>query len=249
MSMIKKGMQRRTTIDRAILLAAGLGTRLKPLTLKAPKPMLPLDGEPLIDHQIYYLKSHGIVDIVINLHHLGYLIRKHVGDGSCFGVSIRYSEEPSILGTGGGIRKAASLFGEGPFIVLNSDALIDADLTRLMTDHVVSDAAATMVVKKLLGDDDFTPIDVTADGFISSFGRGEYIYTGLQIVGERMLNILPPSGTKSCLIEDGYKRMLKKGERIRSFIYDGYWNDLGTMDRYEQAKRDIEDGKFRPIRR
>ena len=95
-----------TAIDQAMLLAAGLGTRLRPLTLTTPKPLLPLDGCTLIDHQLRYLASAGIGRVAINLHHLGEKIRAHAGDGSRYGLSIHYSEEPEILGTGGGVKRA-----------------------------------------------------------------------------------------------------------------------------------------------
>lgn len=233
------------SIDTAMLLAAGLGTRLRPLTLTTPKPLLPLNGAPLIDHQLRYLKQAGIRRAVINLHHLGEKIRAHVGDGNRFGLSVLYSEEPEILGTGGGIKKAGEILGREPFLALNADALINADLSSVIRYHLEHRAAATMVVQALPPGGDYTPVDVDESGFVRGFGTGRYYYTGLQILGEEMLSNLPPSGEDACLIADGYRKLLAGGLAIIAFVHEGYVNDLGTLERYEQSKRDIAAGKFR----
>lgn len=236
-----------TSIDTTMLLAAGLGTRLRPLTLSTPKPLLPLDGTLLIDHQLGYLRAAGVRRAVINLHHLGAKIRDHVGDGSRFGIEVRYSEEPEILGTGGGIKKAEAFLGEGSFLALNADALIDADIAAVVRRHEETKAAATMVVRPLGHGDGYTPVDIGPDSFVRGFGTGRHFYTGLQILGREMLDILPPAGQNACLIQDGYEALLAKGERVSSFVHEGYFNDLGTPERYEQAKRDIAAGRFRTI--
>lgn len=223
-------------ITKAMLLAAGLGTRLRPLTLATPKPLLPLNDELVIDHQLKYLASHGIAKVVINLHHLGDMIREHVGDGSSHGLAVSYSEEPNILGTGGGIKMAQPFFGNEPFVVLNADALIDADIGECAAHHMKSSAAATMVVKRIAAGDSYTPIEMKR-GLVASFGRGDFFYTGLQVIGREMLDALPPAGTPACLIEDGYKKLLEKDRKIAAFVHRGYFNDLGTPVRYEQARR------------
>ncbi|MFH0799471.1 MAG: nucleotidyltransferase family protein [Pseudomonadota bacterium] len=234
-------------ITRAILLSAGLGTRLRPLTLTTPKPLLPLDGALLIDHQLRYLAKAGFCEVAINLHHLGEKIREHVEDGARFGVKVRYSEEPEILGTGGGIKKAAASFGSDHFVVLNADALMDADIRQVAKRHFDAKAAATMVVKELSGTDSYNPVSVDQGGMIDGFGKGRHFYTGLQILGPEMLAALPPAGEEACLVNDGYKKLMKDGQRIAAFVYRGYFNDLGTPERYEQAKRDAASGTFRVL--
>lgn len=231
-------------ITKAMLLSAGFGTRLKPLTLTTPKPLLKLDGAVLIDHQLKFLANFGIREVVINLHHLGEKIRGHVGEGSHLGVSVFYSYEPQILGTGGGIKKAQHFFDEKPFVVLNSDTLIAIDLSQVVSHHFESGAAATMVVKELVHDE-HNPVLVDAGGLVKGFGRGGHFYTGLQIIGPEMLSILPPDGVPACLIEDGYKKLLKEGRRVAAFLHDGYFNDLGTPERYNQARQDVALGKFK----
>src|SRR5579883_2046619 len=110
---------------RAIILAAGLGTRLRPLTNNLPKPLLPIAGAPLIVWNLLLLRRHGVTEVIVNLHHLGHLIEQELGDGSRFGMTLAYSHEPVILGTGGGIKQAEPFFKGEPFLVLNGDTLLE----------------------------------------------------------------------------------------------------------------------------
>lgn len=233
------------TINTAIILSAGFGTRLRPLTLTVPKPLIDLGPMLLIDHQINYLASFGITKIVINLHYLGEKISAHCGDGSRYGVQIAYSNEAQILGTGGGIKNADHLLGSAPFIALNSDALIATDIDALIDRHLSSETLATLSLKKLGPDDKFTPVGINPNGSINSFGRGDYLFTGLQVIDPKLLVSLPPKGIKSCIVRDGYIPMIERGESIASYIYDGYSNDLGTNERYRQALIDISAGRFK----
>lgn len=231
-------------IAKAMLLAAGFGTRLKPLTLETPKPLLPLNGMLLIDHQLKFLAANGIREVVINTHHLGEKIQKHVGQGIDFGIKVHYSEEAEILGTGGGVKKACKIFGNDMFIVKNCDSLIDIDLHRLISNHIESGAAATMAVMELGDKDKYNPVNVDKKGFITGFGEGKHFYAGVQIFGTEMMNVLPPEGKMACLINDGYMQLIKKGLRVGAYIHHGYFNDIGTFARYEKAKKDVADGHF-----
>ncbi|MFA4974486.1 MAG: nucleotidyltransferase family protein [bacterium] len=232
-------------IESAMLLAAGLGKRLQPLTLTTPKPLLPLDGELLIDHQLRYLRAAGIKRVAINLYHLGQLIRDHAGSGAEYGLEIFYSEEATLLGTGGGIKNAARFFGRSPFVALNADALIMADIKNLVRRHTESGAEATIAVKKLSSEDDYTPISISEDGAVRAFGEGDHFFTGLSILGPEIFDALPAAGQEACLIKDGFKQLMARKGKLNSMAYEGYFNDLGTPERYEQAKRDIAEGKFK----
>lgn len=119
---------------KAVILAAGKGTRMQPLTSGLPKPMLPIAGRPALEYTIGWLKLHGIRDIVINLYHCPEAVIQHFGDGSSFGVSIKYSVEDRILGTAGGTKRLANLF-HGPFVVIYGDVLTDLDLSELVQFH------------------------------------------------------------------------------------------------------------------
>jgi NDP-sugar pyrophosphorylase family protein len=236
------------TIAKAMLLAAGLGTRLRPLTLTTPKPLLPLDGALLIDHQLRYLRRAGIAEVMINLYHLGDQIRLHVGDGQAYGLRVHYSEEPDILGTGGGIKQAETFFGGDAFVALNADALIDADVAALVRRHLETGAAATMTLKEIRRGESYNPVAIDGDNFVTGFGTGTHFYTGLQVLGPEMLAALPPAGEVSCLVMDGYEKLLRGGKRVAAFIHRGYFNDLGTPERYDAAKGDVADGTFTLLR-
>lgn len=231
-------------IDEAVLLAAGLGTRLRPLTEKTPKPLLPLNGKTIIDHQLEYLAKAGMRRVAINIHHLGGMIKDRVGDGARYGLDVVYSEEPEILGTGGGLKQASRLLQGRPIVVLNCDALICADIGELTRFHIAGKSEVTMVLKKIDAVGNFTPVHIDSTGKVCAFGSGDHVFTGLQIVGNRFIEALPPVGTPACLVKDGYRRFLKDGIPISSFIYEGPWNDIGTPERLEQARRDYRSGGF-----
>ena len=133
---------------KAMILAAGLGNRLRPLTNTIPKPLLPIAGTPLIVWNLLLLKRHGFRDVVINLHHLGPMIEQAVGDGSRYGLRIIYSREPAILGTGGGLKRAEPHFSGESVLVLNGDTLVELDLGALCAFHQQRDAVATLVLRK-----------------------------------------------------------------------------------------------------
>jgi NDP-sugar pyrophosphorylase family protein len=130
-----------------MVLAAGRGTRLAPLTDSTPKPLVPVAGRPLLEHILAFLRAGGIEDVVVNLHHLGHLIERHLGDGARFGLRIRYSWEDPILDTGGGIKRAEPLLAGEPFVVVNGDSLIELPLHDLIAYHLERGGLATMVVR------------------------------------------------------------------------------------------------------
>ena len=138
----------RRTLMKAMILAAGLGTRLKPLTNTIPKPLLPIAGTPLIVWNLLLLKRHGFRDVVINLHYLGGMIEQALGNGSRYGLRIIYSHEPVILGTGGGLKQAEPYFCGESVLVLNGDTLVDLDLGALCEFHQQREAIATLVLRK-----------------------------------------------------------------------------------------------------
>ena len=134
-------------IRRAMVLAAGFGTRLAPLTHTTPKPLVPVADKPFLDHLLALLHAGGIREVVINLHHLGHLIEQHVGDGSRFGLSVRYSREAAILDTGGGIKQAEPLLRGEPFVVANGDSLLELPLAELVDFHRARGGIATMALR------------------------------------------------------------------------------------------------------
>jgi NDP-sugar pyrophosphorylase family protein len=214
---------------RAMILAAGFGTRLRPLTDKTPKPLLPVKGRPMIDYSLAHVKKAGIKEVIINLHYLGDQIKKYVGSGRRYGLKIRYTSEPKILGTGGGIKNAERFLKSGPFVVINSDTLIDIDLKKVISHHIKKGGAATMVVRRLKKGENYSKLDIAKNGVLKGFGKGQYMFTGVQILEPVIFKYLKKP---SCLIESGYKKLLQAGLPVHAFIHKGYWNDIGTLQRY-----------------
>ena len=130
-------------IRRAMVLAAGFGKRLAPITHTTPKPLVPVAGRPLLDRLLEFLRAGGIEEVVINLHHLGHRIEEHVGDGRRFGLRVRYSPEDPILDTGGGIKNAETLLAGEPFVVVNGDSLLEIRLRDLIEWHRTRSASSS----------------------------------------------------------------------------------------------------------
>ena len=234
---------------KAMILAAGLGTRLRPLTDVTPKPLLPVAGTPMIVWNLLLLKRHAIREVVINLHHLGAMIPQALGDGTAFGMKIIYSHEPIILGTGGGIKQAEPYFNGEPVLILNGDTLFELDLGELMAFHREQRAAATLVVRQDHEAARWGLVEVTERAEvvrITGRGRSEpaptagRMFAGIHILHPRLLGSLPV-GKESSII-DAYVQGIQEGERIMGYDFDGFWSDVGTPERYAQVERDAAAG-------
>ena len=235
---------------RAFILAAGLGTRLRPLTAQIPKPLVDVAGEPLIVRAVRQLADAGIAEIGINLFHLGEQIPARLGDGSQFGVKLTFFDErPEVLGTGGGLKNAEPfLRGDGEsFLLVNSDVWHDFDLNALLLAHKMADKAplATMAVhrmgrrpelhnvgcvpdlgpqRKSLRDGRIVHIADEPKDVESTFLA---IYTGLAVYSTRLLDYLP-AGKVSGLVTHGLLPGMAAGETVRFFEPHGHWFDCGT---------------------
>ncbi len=236
---------------KAMILAAGFGTRLRPLTNSIPKPLLPVAGTPLIVWNLLLLKRHGFRDVLINLHHLGPLIEQALGDGSRFGLRIEYSREPVILGTGGGIKQAEPYFSGEPFLVLNGDTLFELDLDALMAFHRQRQAAATLVVRKdeeavRWGLVELGPqqqiVRITGRGLADAAATEPRMFAGIHILNQRLLRDVPKG--KASSIIDAFVAAIERGEPVLGFDFEGYWSDIGTPERYAQAEHDAAAGSI-----
>jgi NDP-sugar pyrophosphorylase family protein len=221
-------------ITKGMILAAGLGTRLRPLTNSTPKPLIEVGGKKIIEFGIEMLARGGVTDIVVNLHHLPDQIKSYLGDGARYGVRIAYSFEPEILGTGGGVKKVEDFF-DGPAAVINGDVIMDICLAQVIEFHLKGGFDATLVLRRREDGENYTPVE-TAGTEIRSFGAGKMMYTGIQIIGPELLKLLPKNAF-SDIVTDGYKPLLKKGGQVGAFVHDGFWTDIGTPERLEEAKR------------
>jgi NDP-sugar pyrophosphorylase family protein len=234
---------------RAMILAAGFGNRLRPLTNTIPKPLLPVAGTSLIVWNLLLLRRHGFREVVVNLHHLGPMIEQVVGDGSRFGVRITYSREPVILGTGGGIKQAEQHFSGEPVLVVNGDTLFELNLDSLIAFHSQRQAAATLVLRKdpeaerwglvELGEQQRV-IRITGQGLPEKHPAEPRMFAGIHILHPRLLRDVP-KGKESSIIH-AYVSAIERGETVLGFDLEGYWSDVGTPERYAQAERDAAAG-------
>jgi len=224
---------------KALILAAGLGTRLRPLTLKTPKPLLPIFGVPVIDRIIHRLKDHGIQELVINNHHLGNQIEERLGDGRAFGVRVRHSHEEKILGSGGAIgRAAALLMGDDCFLLHNSDVLSDINLSMVLEAHRATGKDVTMV---LVDREQYNQVEVDSHGRVLNILRERpeaeepnhrYLaYTGIAVIGTRLLPEFPVDREEDLIRI--FLRLIQEGVRIGYlFIADCFWVDMGGLPAY-----------------
>jgi NDP-sugar pyrophosphorylase family protein len=234
---------------KAMILAAGLGSRLRPLTNTIPKPLLPIAGTPLIVWNLLLLKRHGFHDVIINLHHLGPMIEQALGNGSKYGLRIYYSHEPVILGTGGALKQAESNFSGEPVLVLNGDTLFELDLEALRAYHQRRRAAATLVVRSDVNAARWGVVEVDAEErLVRITGRGRTdagetrprMFAGVHILHPRLLRDVPKG--KASSIIDAYVAAIQRGDLVAGYELTGYWSDVGTPERYAQAEHDAASG-------
>lgn len=236
---------------KAMILAAGLGTRLRPLTNTIPKPLLPIAGTPLIVWNLLLLKRYGFHDVVINLHHLGPMIEQTVGNGSRYGLRIIYSREPTILGTGGGLKQAELYFSGESVLVLNGDTLVELDLGTLYECHQQREAMATLVLRKDPEAAEWGLVEMDSDNRIVRItGRGRTdhgptlprMFAGIHVLRPRLLRDVP-KGVASSII-DHYVAAIQRGDAVFGYDCEGYWSDIGTPERYAQAEQDASAGRI-----
>jgi len=242
---------------KAMVLAAGQGTRLHPLTEQIPKALVPVAGRPMIEYSLLLLKRYGIRDIIINLHHLGDQIERYLGDGAQLGLQISYSKEPELLDTGGGLLKAKPFFQGGPFIVINTDVLIDVSLSELIEFHTKKGAAASLVLRPDPLADQYGSMEIDSDGRIHRFLQTriatelsapttKLMFTGVQVLEPRVFDYMEEDGVrKFSTTKDTYPRMLLHQEKLFGFRFDGFWQDVGTASRIKEAEESLADGRAR----
>jgi NDP-sugar pyrophosphorylase family protein len=233
---------------KAMVLAAGLGTRLRPLTEDRPKPLVPVDGRPLITYNLALLQYHGITDVIVNLHHRGEALRTALGDGSAVGLRLHYSVEEPLLDTGGAIKKVEPLLAsEDEFLVLNGDTIVDCPLDRLIAEHRARGATATLVLRTDPRQDVYGLVEVDAARRIRRFlGVPEmvaapltpYMFAGVQVLSRRVFGYMPAGGAFS-MTRAIYPAMLAAGEPLYGYPFAGFWRVVDTVDDLRRAEADI----------
>jgi len=226
---------------RAMILSAGYGTRLWPLTEDRTKPAIPILGKPLVGYVAEYLARYGCDDIIVNLHHRPESVRRALGDGSKFGVRLQYVEEPEILGTSGAMDNARALLDGDTFVVVNGKIITDIDLNAAFATHRHSNAIATLVLLPNVACEKFSIVK-TADGLLQGFGGMPHtedysvdtpplMFTGIQILEPKIFDYIP-HGVFSHSTTDVYPQAIANGERIAVHVATGRWFELSTIPRY-----------------
>ena len=235
-----------------MILAAGFGTRLKPLTNDLPKPMFPVLNRPILEHTLHFLSSQGINEIAINLHHQPERIIDYFGSGKKFMVKLHFSTEENILGTAGGIKKLEFFFKDETFLVINSDVLVNVNLNDVLKFHQEKKSKLTLVVRQDYNVEKHDSIQQVEEGRIVNFlGRSiknsaptnKVMFTGIQIIEPDIFSRIPEN--KFCgTTKDVFPGMIQDGLPVYGFLHKGYWIDMGTRKTYIQAQKDAMDGKM-----
>jgi len=237
---------------KAILLAGGQGTRLRPLTLNTPKPVVPIFDRPFLTYQIDLLKQVPEIDeVVLSLNYQPEAIAAVFGDGAAFGIRMRYVVEPEPLGTGGGI-KFASRGIEGPIVVFNGDVLTEVDLKSVIALHRSRNARATIVLTPVENPSAFGLVETDGQqnirGFIEKPEPGEIttnrINAGIYVLETSTFDRIP-DGVPWSIERKYFPSLIERGETFLAFDYQGYWIDIGTPEKYLQVHHDILAGRFR----
>jgi len=228
---------------KAMILAAGLGTRLRPLTLNTPKALMPVGNVPIIDRIIEYLKTYGISELVVNAHHHHEQIVEHLNGGRPFNIGIEVRVEPDILGTGGGIKNTEDFWDNAPFIVMNSDILTNINLRNAFEAHKRSDSLATLILHdqppfNQIKIDDQNNITHIADENLAK----RLAFTGIHIIDPKLMARIPENVFSNII--HWYRKLIRKGTPPKAYISEGHeWRDIGTVESYVLANKETLHGK------
>jgi len=234
---------------RAMVLAAGLGTRLRPLTNVIPKPLVPIANKPLLEYTFALLAAAGVREAIVNTHHLQDIFEEGLRNLDASGLALHTSRERRILGTAGGLKKAESFLGAGTFLLLNGDFLVDIDLRQVLDFHQKQGAAATMV---LVPDDTAGVLGVDPDGVIRRFieprpagepaDRISCGFTGIHVLEPELFALIPPRKPWE-INRQVYPDLIARGRRVCGFVHRGYWREAGSPAGYLAANREVLAGR------
>ena len=235
---------------RAVVMAGGEGTRLRPLTTNVPKPLLPVVGEPIMGHLLRLLNKHGIDQAVVTVQYLAASIRSYFGDGDEYGVRLSYATESVPLGTAGSVKNAEQGLAGEPFLVVSGDALTDIDLTALVEFHQRTGAMVTVALARKPNVIEFGNVITAEDGRIERFiekptwGQvfSDTVNTGIYVMAPEVLDLVPVD-EKVDWSADIFPKLMAAGESIYGYVTDRYWEDVGTIDSYLAVQGDVLRGR------
>lgn len=237
---------------KAMVLAAGVGSRLDPLTSQLPKPLVPVANRPVMEHLLALLKKHGFCDIVSNLHYMPEEIRQYFGDGSRFGLKIDFRYEKELSGDAGGVRACRDFFAGETFIVLMGDLLTDADLSAVLKIHKAKKALATIGLKQVEDVSQFGVALTNKDGFITGFQEkpsneealSNLASTGIYVFEPEIFDHMPQTGSLG-FGRQLFPQLVEDGLPVLGAKIEGYWTDVGTIKQYKQSNFDALAGKLK----
>lgn len=230
---------------QAILLAGGLGTRLRSVVSDRPKPMALIEGKPFMEYVTRELVRHGVTDIVFAVGYKGTMVEEHFGDGAAFGFHADYAYEETLLGTAGAIKNAGRFITEDRFYVLNGDTFYQIDYTRLLRQQDSQNLDMALVLRRVPDVSRYGQAVLDRDGFLIGFnektedaGEGT-INGGIYLMKQRLLDEIPEG--KVSLENDMIPRWLSEGRRLGGFVNDGYFIDIGIPEAYFQFQKDVKN--------
>ena len=235
---------------RVMIMAAGIGTRLRPVTDLVPKPMAPIVNRPALYHILRLLGRHGLREVVINLHHLPEAITGYFGNGAAMGMGITYSFEPELLGTAGGVKNNAGYLGGDTFLVMSGDALTDIDLTGLIAAHHRMGSIATLAVKEVADPSLYGVVVADDDGRVVAFqekptrdeARSRLCNCGIYVFEPAILAHIP-AGEFDDFGKRLFPDLLKQGVPFHAHAVEGYWSDVGNLREYIRGNADAMAGR------
>ena len=235
---------------KAMLLAAGAGTRLRPLTYETPKPMVPVVNHPVIHHVLDNLLKHGVQEVMVNLHAMPEQVRGYCGDGSRWSLKLGYSLETKLMGTAGAIKRVEGFLKDGPFFVMSGDGLSDIDLTAMYAFHRKRGSIATMAVKRVDARFEYgvtlTDASQRIKGFMEKPSWGDVfsnkVNTGIYLFEPEILKLIPRNKVYD-FGRELWPKLLKLKKPIFANETDAYWCDVGNLTEYRRCQIDCLDGK------
>ncbi len=239
---------------KAVIMAGGKGTRLRPLTSNQPKPMISIANKPCMEHIVNLLQRHGLTDIVVTVEFLSEEIQGYFGDGSDWDVKMAYSVEEEPLGTAGSVKFTEDRLNER-FVIVSGDALTDCDLTEVIAFHEERGSEATLVLKKVDDPSEFGIVVIEDDGRVSRFLEKPdpdevFSYTantGIYVLEPGVLDEIP-KGDEYDFAKELFPKLLDAGRPVYGYVTDGYWEDIGNIEQYLDAQKAALDGGIKGLR-
>lgn len=238
---------------RAMILAAGVGSRLDPLTRNVPKPLVPIINRPVMEYLVLLLKQHGFHDIMVNVHYLGDVIADHFGDGSKWGVNIHWSREDELWGDAGSVKRVQEFFQNETFLVIGGDDLTDMDLTAVVQTHKQKQATATLALSIVDDPSEYGIVQLDDNSQITRFlekPKGEVFSktanTGVYVFEPSVFELIP-AHTFFLFGKQLFPLMMEKQLPMYGHITEAYWKDVGNVKVYKQTQRDVLEGQVNAL--